>query len=186
MKILICGEYGVFCKELISRLKKERHTVFVITGSEKPRFHKPADGGFQEYNFSYRSKSINTVRKNVQADVLIITGACDIKYTWQDKNHDSVRYLSGVTNLLMCARDAGIRQVIYCSSMGVYEDSLEEVITKESPLKADSDVLQTYVQIEHLCDKQHEGERFRITTVSYTHLDVYKRQDRDPESCSDR
>lgn len=167
MKILICGEYGVFCKELISRLKKERHTVFVITGSEKPRFHKPADGVFQEYNFSYRSKSINTVMKNVQADVLIITGACDIKYTWQDKNHDSVRYLSGVTNLLMCARDAGIRQVIYCSSMGVYEDSLEEVITKESPLKADSDVLQTYVQIEHLCDKQHEGERFRITRIRF-------------------
>lgn len=145
MKVLICGEYGVFCRELIGRLKKERHTVFVITGSERPRYKRPSDGVFQEYNFSYRSKSIHTIMKNVQADCMIVTGACDIKYNWQDKNHDSVRYLSGVTNLLMCARDAGIRQVIYCSSMGVYENVPDEVITKKSPLKADSDVLQTYV-----------------------------------------
>ena len=33
MKVLICGEYGIYCRELISRLKKEKHDIFVITGS---------------------------------------------------------------------------------------------------------------------------------------------------------
>lgn len=167
MKVLVCGEYGVFCKELIGRLKKEKHTVFVITGSVKPGFHRPSDGVFQEYNFSYRSKSIHTVMKNVQADVMIITGACDVKYMWQDKNQDSVRYLSGMTNLLMCAKDVGIKQVIYCSSLGIYQDTKDEVITQTSAFQAESEVLQTYIQIEHLCEKQHEAEKFRITRIRF-------------------
>ena len=48
MKVLICGEYGVYCRELISRLRKEKHDIFVITGSEKARREKPRTGVFQE------------------------------------------------------------------------------------------------------------------------------------------
>ena len=119
MKVLICGEYGIYCRELISRLKKEKHDIFVITGSEKARREKPRSGVFQEYNFSYRSKNIGTIMKNVQADVLLIMGICDTKFTWQDINQESVRYLTSITNILMSAKEAGIKQVIYCSSLGI-------------------------------------------------------------------
>ena len=99
MKVLICGEYGVYCRELISRLRKEKHDIFVITGSEKARREKPRTGVFQEYHFSYRSKNIGTIMKNVQADVLLILGVCDTKFTWQDINQESVRYLTSITNI---------------------------------------------------------------------------------------
>ncbi len=56
--------------------------------------------------------------KNVQADVLLIMGICDTKFTWQDINQESVRYLTSITNILMSAKEAGIKQVIYCSSLG--------------------------------------------------------------------
>ena len=97
MKVLICGEYGIYCRELISRLKKEKHDIFVITGSEKARREKPRSGVFQEYNFSYRSKNIGTIMKNVQADVLLIMGICDTKFTWQDINPVSYTHLLGET-----------------------------------------------------------------------------------------
>lgn len=167
MKILICGEYGVFCKELINRLKKEKHTIFVISGSQKPRFRKPSDGILQEYNFSYRSKSIRTIIENVQADAMIILGACDVKYRWTDIGQESVRYLSGITNLLVCAKEAGIPRIIYCSSMGVYAEAEDRTITEETKFQASSSVLKTYIQIENLCQKQDMQDEVKITKIRF-------------------
>ncbi len=155
MKILICGEYGVFCKELISRMKKEGYDVFVITGSEKPRRKKPKSGVFQDYNFSYRSKSIGTVMKNIKADVMIILGTCDVKYTWEDEKKESVRYLSGMINLLLNAKQAGVPEVIYCSSLGDSEDSEME---------------KTYRQVETVCTQQSEAGKCAITTIHFPEI----------------
>lgn len=167
MKVLICGEYGIYCKELISRLKKEKHDIFVITGSEKTRREKPGSGVFQEYNFSYRSKNISTVMKNIQADVLIVLGVCDTLYTWRDVGQDSVKYLSGVTNLLMSAKEAGIKHVIYCSSLGVYEGCRGKTIDSETEFSADSILMQTVVQTEYLCEEQNRPGEFEISVIRY-------------------
>ncbi len=51
MKVLICGEYGIYCRELISRLKKEKHDIFVITGSEKARREKTKIRSFSRIQF---------------------------------------------------------------------------------------------------------------------------------------
>lgn len=170
MKVLICGEYGVFCKELINRLKKEKHTIFVITGSEKPRFRKPGDGILQDYNFSFRSRSIRTIIKNVHADVMIVLGACDVRYSWKDTGQEAVRYLSGMTNLFVCAKEAGVPQIIYCSSLGVYEDIKEQKITRGSEFRASSPIFQSYVQIENLCQKQSADETTKITKVRFPEI----------------
>lgn len=167
MKVLICGEYGVFCRELISRLKKEKHDIFVITGSEKAKREKPRTGVFQEYNFSYRSKNIGTIMKNVQADLLLILGICDTKFTWKDMNQESVRYLTSITNILMSAKEAGIRQVIYCSSLGVYNNCRDAVIDKSTDFEADSILMQTVIQTEYMCAEQNVPGEFDISVVRY-------------------
>lgn len=143
MKVLVCGEYGIFCRELIARLYKEKHDVFVITGSERPRREKPRNGVFQEYNFSFRSKNISTLMKNIEADLLIILGICDIKYSWKDMNQESVHYITGITNILMSAKDAGISKVIYCSSLGIYEGSSEKHIGLQSEFSPNTILMQT-------------------------------------------
>ena len=167
MKVLICGEYGIYCKELISRLKKEKHDIFVITGSEKARREKPRSGVFQEYNFSYRSKNIGTIMKNVQADVLLIMGICDTKFTWQDINQESVRYLTSITNILMSAKEAGIKQVIYCSSLGIYDGCEDEVIDKDTDFEANSILMQTVIQTEYMCAEQNIPGEFEICVIRY-------------------
>lgn len=170
MKVLICGEYGIYCKELISRLKKENHDIFVITGSEKPRREKPRSGVFQEYNFSYRSKNVCTVMKNIMADIVIILGACDTKYTWRDTGQESVRYLTGITNLLMCAKEAGIPQAIYCSSLGVYEDVKCKEIDQETAFDSHSVFLQTVIQTEFMCEEQNRPGEFQISVIRYPEI----------------
>ncbi|MSC83017.1 NAD(P)-dependent oxidoreductase [Eubacterium sp. am_0171] len=167
MKVLICGEYGIYCRELISRLKKEKHDIFVITGSEKARREKPRSGVFQEYNFSYRSKNIGTIMKNVQADVLLIMGICDTKFTWQDINQESVRYLTSITNILMSAKEAGIKQVIYCSSLGIYDGCEDEVIDKDTDFEANSILMQTVIQTEYMCAEQNIPGEFEIRVIRY-------------------
>ena len=167
MKVLICGEYGIYCRELISRLKKEKHDIFVITGSEKARREKPRSGVFQEYNFSYRSKNIGTIMKNVQADVLLSMGICDTKFTWQDTNQESVRYLTSITNILMSAKEAGIKQVIYCSSLGIYDGCEDEVIDKDTDFEANSILMQTVIQTEYMCAEQNIPGEFEICVIRY-------------------
>lgn len=154
MKILICGEYGVFCKELIGRLKKEKHTVFVLTGSEKPSYPRPRDGVFQEYNFSYRSRSVGKILQNIQVDAMIILGACDIKFAWKNKREESVRFLTGMTNLLMCAKEAKIPQIIYCSSTGIFEEFMNKEQNVSSYEKSVQEILQTYAQVDEICKMQ--------------------------------
>lgn len=170
MKVLICGEYGIYCRELITRLKKENHDIFVITGSEKNRREKPRNGVFQEYNFSYRSKNVCTVMKNIKADIMIILGICDTKYTWRDTGQESVRYLTGVTNLLMSAREAGIRQVIYCSSLGVYENTGGGMIDNETEFEAGSVLMQTVIQTEYMCEEQNRPGEFQISVIRYPEI----------------
>lgn len=167
MKVLICGEYGVFCGELISRLRKERHDIFVITGSEKTRREKPRTGVFQEYNFSYRSKNIGTIMKNVQPDILLILGICDTKFTWLDMNQESVRYMTSITNILMSAKEAGIKQVIYCSSLGVYEGCEDSVINKDTDFDAESILMKTVIQTEYMCAEQNIPGEFDISVIRY-------------------
>ena len=42
VKVLICGEYGVFCRELIARLKKEKHDVkYWESLKGAPKFNSP-------------------------------------------------------------------------------------------------------------------------------------------------
>ena len=148
-------------------MKKEKHDIFVITGSEKARREKPRSGVFQEYNFSYRSKNIGTIMKNVQADVLLIMGICDTKFTWQDINQESVRYLTSITNILMSAKEAGIKQVIYCSSLGIYDGCEDEVIDKDTDFEANSILMQTVIQTEYMCAEQNIPGEFEICVIRY-------------------
>jgi len=171
MKVLICGEYGIFCKELIARLKKEKHDVYVITGSEKAKRKKPRDGVFQDYNFSFRSKSIRTVLKNIAPDCMIMLGACDVKFTWKDTNQESVRYLTGMTNLLMGAREVGIPNVIYCSTLGIFEETTikdpEDVSYEELRRSA---FCETMLQMNNICDEQNGSDDFRVKKIHFAEV----------------
>lgn len=105
--------------------------------------------------------------KNVQADVLLIMGICDTKFTWQDINQESVRYLTSITNILMSAKEAGIKQVIYCSSLGIYDGCEDEVIDKDTDFEANSILMQTVIQTEYMCAEQNIPGEFEICVIRY-------------------
>lgn len=168
MKILICGDYGVFVNELINRLRKEKHDVFVITGKDKKtEYAKPSAGVFQDYHFNFSNKNISTIMKNVRPDVLIIPGYCDAGFTWENQNRQSVEYLAGITNLLMAAREVNIKKVLYCSSLGVYENVKDSCIHENTRFDASSVQNKTLQQMERICMEQNELD---ITIIRFPEI----------------
>ncbi|MBQ9625057.1 MAG: SDR family oxidoreductase, partial [Clostridia bacterium] len=169
MKVLICGESGVFCSELIARLKKEKHDIFVITGTEKKEKEKGKGKktGYQQYDFGYGSKNIRSIMGNVKPDYTIILGVCDTKFSWEEEDKTAVEYLSSMTNLIKSAKDAGIQNVIYCSSLGVYGGQNISEINSNTPMSPTTAVMQTFAQVENVCREQSKPGEFNVSVIRF-------------------
>lgn len=177
MKVLICGQYGIICNELIQRLKKESHEIFVITGSETRINEKKVRGVLQEYKFSFQSKGIETILRNVNCDVMIILGICDIGYARKRDDVSRSTYVGDMTNLLNEAKKVGIKRVIYCSSIGVYGESSMEPISIQSALMPETNDMHMFAQVEAVF-RQENSDEFHITIIHFP--EVYG--DRNPNS----
>ncbi len=57
---------------------------------------------------------------------MIILGAADLGFTGRGTQAQSVNYISGVTNLLLGAKNMGIPRVVYCSTYAIANESKEE------------------------------------------------------------
>ncbi len=176
MNILVCSKYGKFCAQLIRRLRKEKHEVYLLTGSPKTGAQS-MPGVFQAYRFSYQNENITRIMQNVSPDVVIIAGAQDPHFSWRDAQNQSVEYISGMTNLLTAAKTAGVPNVIYCSSLGIFEGNQEQEVTEASVPAPVSLKMKAFWQIETLCAQYREPKSFGISVVRlpevYGELDEY-------------
>ncbi len=123
MNILLCGHGGAFCRQMIQRFNKERHSVYLITGAEG-QDGLGRLGAFQAYPFSYSNENISRIMRSAAPDVLIIQGAHDPLYDWRSADRQSVRFLSDLTNLLVASEAVGVPRVIFLSALGAqqYQD----------------------------------------------------------------
>lgn len=169
MKVLICGQYGIICNELIQRLKKENHDIFLITGNETGGNEKKARGVLQEYKFNFQSKGIETILKNINSDVMIILGSCDIGYTKREDDRSQITYVGDMTNLLNEAKKIGIKRVIYCSSLGVYGESSIDEISTDSIMSPETRYMRMLAQVEAVFH-QENSEEFHVTTVHFPEI----------------
>lgn len=157
---------------LIARLSKEDWEVFVITGSEE-KVEKPEKGVFQQYNFSFDNPSIKYVLESAQPDLVLFMGAADTGFNWKTIQQQSVRYLSGLANLLLSCRLAGVPRFLYLSSDEVYEKHYEAPIDEEEPLFARSPKAVAIAQGEDLCLRCHMKHELRVTILRIAHLYGY-------------
>ena len=119
--ILIVGSYGTFTNELINKFYKENWRIYTLVTNKK--HIKPAHV-FEQYGFDYDSDSIKEIINSCRPDAILFAGAYDPVYTWHDERirEESLSYITGLSNLLMCAAMIGIRHVVYVSSDKVFED----------------------------------------------------------------
>lgn len=117
MNILLCGNGGALCQQIIQRFNKERHTTFLLTGVEKQKDESRLNA-FQVYPFSYSNENLVRIMRSAAADVLVIQGAQDPLYDWRNAQQQSARFLSDLTSLLEGAKSVGIQRVVFLSALG--------------------------------------------------------------------
>lgn len=150
MKILICSKVSDFSEKLIERLNKERQEVYQLTGINRYE-EKQKSMAFQIYTFSYQNENVNRIIANIAPEVMVIAGYCDTGYHWGEEGRQSARFVSDVSNLIVSAKNAGVKRVIFCSTIGVYEENKEEIITDEVEPSPSSLQMKTYLQAENMC-----------------------------------
>ncbi len=130
MKILICSRDNEFASILSKRLRNDSHEIYLLTGEDVAK-EVHSTKVFQKYDFSYSNENVVKIMSNIEVDVLIIAGRIDFDYNEGNSQKQTVEYITGVTNLILSAKTAKVKRVIYCSSLEIFEDNQETFLTKE-------------------------------------------------------
>lgn len=168
MKILICSKISDFSEKLIERLNKEKQEVYQLTGISRYE-EMQKSRAFQVYTFGYQNENVNRIIANIAPEVMVIAGYCDTGYHWGDEGKQSARFVSDVSNLIVSAKNAGVRRVIFCSTIGVYEENKGEVITVETEPVPSSLQMKTYLQVENMC-REFKDANCEISILRFPEL----------------
>ncbi len=162
--ILIVGSYGTFTEELISKFYKENWSIYTLTSNKK--LIKPAHV-FEQYVFGYDSSSVREVISSSRPDAVLFTGAYDPLYRWEDENvkEESLNYITGLSNLLMCTAMLGVRHFIYTSSDRVFEDEYVVDIREDMPASPGSFKAMTISQGEKLAMHFGDTTQMEVTVA---------------------
>ena len=121
MNILICGQNTPYLQSLAGRLKREKNEIHYISGSKAS--DKVGRVVFQQFDFEYTNANIGRIVKSAKPDVMILLGATDRNFTWRNPVDDAMTFVSGMSSLLMAAKGAGVRRIIFVSSLTVFENN---------------------------------------------------------------
>lgn len=164
IKVLICGDYDTFSLSMIKSLKKENNEIYVISGKKNTSRKKSFDV-FQEYHFPFTSNSVEFIVSNVKPDAVVFLGSMDAGYTWKDEKEEAVNYMSGLLNLLLVSKSAGVKKFIYFSSYSVFEGNSEREIKEDTSPVPITIRSKTYLQGEKTCLLYREEDEFNISII---------------------
>ncbi len=162
--ILIVGSYGTFTDELINKFYKENWHIYTLTTNKK--LIKPAHV-FEQYIFNYDSSSVKEIINSCRPDAILFSGAYDPLYRWEDESvkGESLNYIAGLSNLLMCAAMLGVRHFIYVSSDKVFEDEYVVDIREDMPASPNSFKGMTISQGENLAMHFNQTTQMEVSVV---------------------
>ena len=169
MNILICGKKTPFIEKLAERLKREKNEVNYISGSKATE--QIGNSVFQQFDFEYSNPNIARIVKSARADVMVLLGSSDKTFSWRNAADDAMTFVSGMSSLLMAAKAAGIRKVIYISSIDIFENNAGEPDCGTVP-EASSPMLDAFIQVENIC-RSLEREEIEITILRMPQVTGY-------------
>lgn len=168
MNILLIGGAGSLIDNLIIKLNKAGHRVFLLTGS---RFqHLPYQKVFERYDFSYDAECIGDVFESTCPDVTVFMGAYDTNFQWDEEEKAAVRFSASLTNLLMSYAMTGRGRFIFLSSEEVFDTDYRTPIGEEEPVHPGSLRGLALSQAENLCQSYHDSRKLDVITLRLDHL----------------
>ncbi len=165
MKVLLVGGSNHLMNQLILRMNKEGHRVYLLTGS-KYRTER-YEHVFERYDFSYTAQVLNEVFESVDPDVTIFMGAFDSGYKWDNERteeQESVRFVSGVINLLMAYSTRKKGRFIYLSSDEVFKGFHSAPLTEEDESEQGSYKSLAIAQGENLALSYRNNRNLDVVT----------------------
>lgn len=170
MNILLIGGPGSFINNLIIKLNKEGHRIYLMTGNKyKQASYQKV---FESYNFSYDSQCLNEIFESISPELTIYMGAYDTNYFWEEEEKDAAAYVNGVTNLLMAYSRERYGKFIYLSSEEVFSGNYEEDIAEQEELTPDGENPRSMALAlaENLCESYRKYQERDIITLRLDHL----------------
>ena len=170
MNILLVGGSGSFINNMIIKLNKEGHRIYLLTGSKYKQI--PYQKVFERYNFSYDSPCLNEIFESVSPDITLYMGAYDTNYTWEEEEKDAAAYVTGVTNLLMAYARKRQGKFLYLSSEEVYSGHYKEDISEEEELTPAVESFRSMALAlgEKICENYRKYREKDIVTLRLDHL----------------
>lgn len=159
MKILLFSNYNPFALSLISRLNKEGHQVFVVTGSDVKDQRKPKDV-FQEYAFKFTSSSLPYILKNIAPDIAIFGGSLD----------NLAEYNAGITNIMLSLNEIKLGKLLYISSLSIFSGSKEQIINENTEPIPLSDRDKTILTGERIVREYSQIKDYQVTIVRLSEM----------------
>ena len=168
MNVLLIGGPGNLADNLIIKLNKEGHRVYLLTGD---RFGKePYQKVFERYNFTYDNSSLNEIFESVNPELTIFLGAYDTNFRWNNEESASVKFSSSLMNLLMAYAMLAHGRFIFLSSDAVYgEHDPEDIseIAETTPIGLRGMAI---AQGEEMCESYRRTRGLDIITLRLDHL----------------
>lgn len=168
MNILLIGGPGPFMNQIMVKLRKEGHRIFLLTGSRYKS--KDYEKAFEVYNFKYDSECMGEIFESVHPDVTLFMGAFDTNFTWVDGRRDAVRFNSSLMNMLSAFSMGSYGRFIYLSSVEVYAGDFSRDIEEDQPKNTDSFRGMAFGQGEDICRSYQESRKLDIISLRLDHL----------------
>ncbi len=168
MNVLLIGGAGSMINNLIIKLNKEGHRVYLLTGDKYNK--EPYQKVFERYNFTYDSSCLNEIYESVGPDLTLFMGAYDTNFRWKDEEKESVRYSACLMNLLMGYAMRGRGRFIYLSSDAVYGKHHPRDIREEEPVCPVGYRGMALAQAEEMCESYRKARGLDIITLRLDHL----------------
>ncbi len=150
MNVLLIGGSNSLINALISKMNKEGHRVSLLTGSQYQS--EPYERVFERYDFSYDSTSLTEVFESVSPDLTIYLGAYDANFPIGGSRSQSVRYISGLMNILMGFSVLRRGRFVYLSSEEVFSGAGGRPLSDDDPTDASEYRGMAVAQGEELCE----------------------------------
>lgn len=183
MNVLVIGGSGSLMDQMMIKLRKEGHRIYLLTGNR----YKQEDYGkvFEKYNFTYDSDCMSEIFESVHPDITLFMGAFDTNFSWLDERRDSVRFTSGLINLLSAFSMGDYGRFVYLSSQEVFSGDYPEDITEEEAVTATGFRGMAFAQGEKICKSYQESRKLDIVTLRVDHLYIMPRRRREVDGiCS--
>lgn len=132
MNILLVGGSSVMMDEMIDKLKKNGHRIYLLTGKkDKAVSYRTV---FQRYDFACDDDSVKDIMESARPDLVVFMGAYDTNFDWRSAGRqESVRYTTSLVNVLSAYSMTGTGRFVYLSSQEVYSASYGNPVPESEP-----------------------------------------------------